>query len=362
VIRPGCLAESKLVVAVGPGGVGKTTTSAAMALAAARAGRSALVLTIDPAKRLADALGLSGLDDEIRPVPARGLPPGGRLDAAMLDTRSSYDALIGRITRSEEERRRILDNRAYRAFSRTLARSHAYVAMERLHHVVAHGGYDLVVLDTPPTRSALDILDAPGRLVRFLDERVIKWFLRVPPDAAARAGGPLLKALALLAGESTVVELVSFFAVLVHLREGFRHRAQATEAMLRAPSTAFVLVAAPQSTSLADAAFLRDDLAARGAPLRATIFNRGYVAEPGDDGAKVRPESLDPSASPAVHALRRAFVEENQARAEAMRAFLEAGASRAGVEAFAVAEREDEVRDLDGLDALLRETVSLPTD
>jgi anion-transporting ArsA/GET3 family ATPase len=362
VIRPACLAEAKLVVAVGPGGVGKTTTSAAMALAAARAGRATLVLTIDPAKRLADALGLSGLDDEVRPVPARDLPPGGRLDAAMLDTRASYDALIGRITRSDEERARILENRAYRAFSRTLARSHAYVAMERLYDVVEHGGYDLVVLDTPPTRSALDILDAPGRLVRFLDERVVKWFLRAPPEAAARAGGPLLRALAALAGESTVTELVAFFAVLAHLREGFRHRAAATETMLRAPSTAFVLVAAPQSTSLADAAFLRDDLAARGVPLSAVIFNRGYVPEPGDGGLPVRPTSLDPDASPAIRALRQAFAAENLDRAEAMRAFLATARSERRPERFALAELEDEVRDLDGLDGLLTSSVSLPTD
>src|SRR5690606_1744898 len=117
---------ARLIVCVGPGGVGKTTTAAALGLAAADAGRAVLVLTIDPARRLADALGLDGLDDEVKRVAIPGLPPGGRLDAAMLDTRASYDALITRITRTEEERARILDNRAYRAFSRTLARSHAY--------------------------------------------------------------------------------------------------------------------------------------------------------------------------------------------------------------------------------------------
>src|SRR5690606_28307354 len=110
------------------------------------------------------------------------------------------DALHTRITRSEEERARILGNRAYRAFSRTLARSHAYIAMERLHHVVHSGGYDLVVLDTPPTRSALDILDAPGRLVRFLDERVVRWFLEAPTGAVAGLASPLMQALEGLAG------------------------------------------------------------------------------------------------------------------------------------------------------------------
>src|SRR5690606_8063782 len=134
-------------------------------------------------------------------------------------------ALITRITRTEEERARILDNRAYRAFSRTLARSHAYVAMERLHEVVSDGGYDLVVLDTPPTRSALDILDAPGRLVRFLDERVVRWFLSAPSGAVAGIRSPLMRALRALAGDSTLTELIAFLSALAHLRDGFRARA-----------------------------------------------------------------------------------------------------------------------------------------
>src|SRR5690606_32053011 len=132
-----------------------------------------------------------------------------------------------------------------------------------------------------------------------------------------------------------------------------RHRAAATEAMLRAPSTAFVLVAAPQSTSLADATFLRDDLEARGVPLRALVFNRGFVPEPGEPRVPVHPESRDPEVSPAVRALRRAYAEENQARAEAIAGFL-SGVDRA-VETLVVAERSDDVRDLDGLFALLRD-------
>ncbi len=352
-----CLDDARLVVCVGPGGVGKTTTSAALAIAAARMGRSTLVLTIDPAKRLADALGLSGLDDEIRAVPAPGLAPGVRLDAAMLDTRASYDALIGRITRTDEERDRILTNRVYRAFSRTLARSHAYVAMERLHHVVEDGGYDLVVLDTPPMRSALDILDAPGRLVRFLDERVVDWFLRSSPDSEARARGPLRRAFAALAGESTISELASFFSVLAHLRDGFRRRALAAEAMLRARDTAFVLVAAAQSTSLADAAFLRDDLGARGVPLRAAIFNRGYVPEPGHPEAPVLPVSPAPHPNPSIRAVRERFAAENGARAEAMRSFVEALPTDA--EVLATPDFEVDVRDLDALAAMLAHTVRL---
>ena len=158
------IASNRLIVTVGPGGVGKTTLPAALALAAAQSGRKTLVLTIDPAKRLAQALGLSGVDDATHRVPM----DQGHLDAVMLDTGRSFDALIERVAKSDAQRDEIFENRIYRAFSRTMARSHAYIAMERLYHASTHGEYDLIVLDTPPMRSALDILDAPERLVRFL--------------------------------------------------------------------------------------------------------------------------------------------------------------------------------------------------
>ncbi|MEM9462738.1 MAG: ArsA-related P-loop ATPase, partial [Myxococcota bacterium] len=172
--------RGSLLVCVGPGGVGKTTVSAALGLAAARAGRKTLVLTIDPARRLADALGLDGLDDTIRRVPLEQLgdpASTGSLWAAMVDTGASYDALIERIAPDEVTRQQVLTNRVYRAISRSLSRSHAYVAMERLYDAMENGDYDLVVLDTPPARNALDILDAPAHLARFLDGRIVSWFI-----------------------------------------------------------------------------------------------------------------------------------------------------------------------------------------
>lgn len=296
------LRTRRLIVCVGPGGVGKTTSSAAMALRAARMGRRALVLTIDPAKRLADALGLDGLDDEVRRVPGvDALPPltpgvaPAPLDAAMLDTKASYDALLTRIT-DAASRERIFGNRAYQAFSRTMARSHAYVAMERLLQVVEEGRWDLIVLDTPPTRSALDILDAPERLVRFLDERVVQWFLRgsdgsdtpanAPGDtgeeqgARTLGGRAALKLLSVLVGADVVSELVSFFSVLAHLRQGFRDRAARTAALLTSPSTAFVLTAAPMPSGLADAGNLLAGLMERRVPLSLVLFNRAFTTEP----------------------------------------------------------------------------------
>jgi len=359
------LRTRRLIICVGPGGVGKTTSSAAMALRAARMGRRALVLTIDPAKRLADALGLDGLDDEVRRVPGvDALPPltpgvpGATLDAAMLDTKASYDALLTRIT-DAASRERIFGNRAYQAFSRTMARSHAYVAMERLLHVVEEGRWDLIVLDTPPTRSALDILDAPERLVRFLDERVVQWFLRGPSstdtapttddteDAGSEGGArglggrAALKLLGVLVGAEVVAELVSFFSVLAHLRQGFRDRAARTAALLTSTSTAFVLTAAPMPSGLADASNLLAGLMERRVPLSLLLFNRAFTTEPGDNattgGSGVAFDwqpllPVRPSEPPDLGAeldrlrvrlgdVRRAAHAENMADLERMRAF-----------------------------------------
>ncbi len=357
------LREQRLVVTVGPGGVGKTTTAAALALGAAALGRRALVITIDPARRLADALGLDALEDEIRRVPAVSSP----LSAAMLDTKKSFDALMARLAQSDEERRLILENPAYHAFSRTLARSHAYVAMERVYDVLHGGDFDLVVLDTPPTRSALDILDAPGRLVRFLDDQVVESFLR---GADGGLGGGAIGLLARLAGDYGVAELelerqiatglyvdlfpvvtggelLSFFQVLAHLRGGFRERAATMDAVLRAPDTAFVLVSAPMATSLGDAAFLRAGLLARDVPPARVVMNRAYWSEPGHPEAPALSQSPDPHPDPAVAAVRASIAQANAARAEAAARF-------AGASPFvSVPELEDEVRDADALRAML---------
>jgi anion-transporting ArsA/GET3 family ATPase len=276
------LRSRQLVVCVGPGGVGKTTVAAALGVRAAQLGRRTLVLTIDPARRLITTLGLADLGDAYREVPLRGLGGEAPLYAAMLDPGASFDALVDRIAVDPAHRERILDNRLYRIFSRAFGNAHAYIAMERLHDAVASGGFDLVILDTPPTRNALDILDAPGRLLAFLDERVVGWLLRQPPEGLrarllARGGAAARKLLALLAGESLVDDLADFLGLFAALRPGFQARADAVQGLLRAPESAFALVTSPLADNLADAAYLRDGLAERGVPLRALVVNRAYV-------------------------------------------------------------------------------------
>lgn len=270
--------DARVLVCVGPGGVGKTTLAAAIAVDAAAAGRRVALVTIDPARRLASALGLAGhLDDALRPVPGA---PG--LEAAMLDTRASFDALVARIAASEPERRAILENRVYEAFSRTLARPHAYVAMERLHDLVTRGEHDLVVLDTPPTRSALDILDAPGRLARFAGSGVADALVAAlgPRQSGLRAGlrrrgqAVVGELLAQLFGRQLAEDLAGFFAVLLHLRTGFATRAAEVQRILRAPGTAFVLAAAPDATHLEDARALAAGLAERGVRIDCVLSNR----------------------------------------------------------------------------------------
>jgi len=276
------LRSRKLLVCVGPGGVGKTTVAAALGVRAAQLGRRTLVLTIDPARRLITTLGLDELGDAYRTIPLGDLGGEAPLSAAMLDPGASFDALVGRVATDEEHRSRILDNRIYRLMSRAFGNAHAYVAMERLYDATASDEFDLVILDTPPTRNALDILDAPGRLLAFLDERVLGWLLRQPPEGLrarllARSGAAARALLSLLAGDALVDDLAAFLELFISLRPGFQERAVAVQERLRAPETAFVLVTSPLADNLADAAYLRDGLAGRGVPLRALIVNRAYV-------------------------------------------------------------------------------------
>lgn len=290
------LLDKDLLVSVGPGGVGKTTISAAMALQSARMGRNTLVLTIDPARRLAQALGLDGLDDAVQEVSieelrATGMEVKGKLYAAMLDTGASFDTLMSRIAPNPQVEQRILNNRVYRAMAGTLARSHAYVAMERLYEVMEDERFDLVILDTPPTRNALDILDAPGALMAFLEENVVKWFVRKPAKGLRgrlwnTGSVATTRLLGMLAGQDFLEEVISFFESFYELREGFSERADRARAYLRHPRSAFVIVTSADPANLEDAKNLAEGVRSRGVRIAAAVFNRCY--EPiGEDRLEV---------------------------------------------------------------------------
>jgi anion-transporting ArsA/GET3 family ATPase len=277
--------ECGLAFCVGVGGVGKTTFAAALALSEAMRGRSVLVLTADPARRLADALGIHQLDD----VPATVSLPGSRggtLRAAMLETKASADDIIRRASRDPARAQRVLDNRIYQAFSNTLARSHAYAAMERVHEAMHDERYDLVVVDTPPAQSSIEILDAPDRLVRFLDQGVVRWFLSA--SGAGAGGGPTLaqRLLRTVAGESLVSALTEFLTEMSFLRDGFAARARDVQTFMRSAKTRFVLVSSADSVGMEAARSVAREVRSRGFALDRVVFNRGFI-----EGI----ETLDPS-------------------------------------------------------------------
>ena len=225
------LKTQRLIVCVGPGGVGKTTAAAALGARAAELGRKAVVMTIDPARRLADVLGLDGIDDAFQKVSLPDAP--GELYAAMLDTKRSFDSLMARVCEDEAELEAIMENRIYVAFSRTTERAHAYIAMERLFDALQDPRFDLVILDTPPAENALEILDSAGRLVRFLNSRTLRWLLRWGPKGGGRFGG-ISSLFGKALGAGLLTEIVTFLRLFAAMTPGFERRARTSESALLA--------------------------------------------------------------------------------------------------------------------------------
>jgi anion-transporting ArsA/GET3 family ATPase len=272
--------ECRLVFCVGVGGVGKTTFAAALGLREALRGRSVLVLTADPARRLADALGVHGLVDVPSDISLPHPVLGGELHAAMLETKASADQIILRAAQDAERAKRVLENRIYRAFSNTLARSHAYAAMERMHETIHDSRYDLVVVDTPPAQSSIEILDAPVRLVGFLDQRVVRWFLQASEDSQSLRGMTLAqRLLKIVAGESLVAALTEFLSEMAFLREGFAKRAKDVWDFTRSAETSFVLVSSPDWAGVEAAKSVAGEVAGRGFRLEHLVFNRAFIPE-----------------------------------------------------------------------------------
>jgi anion-transporting ArsA/GET3 family ATPase len=276
-------AESRVVICCGSGGVGKTTIAAVLALEAARRGRNTCVVTIDPAKRLADALGLEALSDTPAAIDRDRwdedgtAAPGGSIAALMLDTKSTFDQLVTGNAETDEQAQRILDNRFYRNVSGALGGTQEYMAMEKLHELHEHGNFDLIVVDTPPTRHALDFLDAPRRLVRLLDNRIFR-MLMMPTRAylkvASVAVQTFLRTVAKVVGSEVIDDVVAFFRAFEGMEAGFRARALAVEELLAAPDTAFVLVTSPRRDALEEAEFFARQLEQGGQQIDALIVNR----------------------------------------------------------------------------------------
>ena len=290
-----------IIVCCGSGGVGKTTASAALALRAAERGRRVVVLTIDPARRLAQSMGIEALDNTPRPVQGvltpedsgEAAPP--RLDAMMLDMKRTFDEVV--LSQANPEKaRQILDNPFYIALSSSFAGTQEYMAMEKLGQIHADakrdGSYDLIVVDTPPSRSALDFLDAPERLSSFLDGRFIRLLLtpaRGPARMMTAGLGLITGALNKILGTQVLRDMQTFVAAFDTLFGGFRARAQKTFQLLQTDGTAFLVVAAPEPDALREAAYFVERLSEDDMPLAGLIVNR---ASPAPEGAVSADEAM----------------------------------------------------------------------
>ncbi|NLY94161.1 MAG: ArsA family ATPase [Myxococcales bacterium] len=287
------LASHRVVVTVGSGGVGKTTSAAALAVHAAMQGRRVLCLTIDPARRLANSLGLSEMTSSEQEVPrelfeAAGLELRGSLAAMMLDTKKTFDTLVANLAKSPEARDRILNNEIYKYVSGSLAGTQEYMAMEKLFEVRKDPQWDLVVLDTPPTANALDFLDAPERLVGAIDSPATRWFVQAYESSQKGAFGALLSkgasmllnGLSKFTGADFLKQIAEFIAGLNELFGGFREHAEEVSAALRSPDVAFLVVTSPHPLAVREAMFFSDKLKDAGMRRDGVIVNQVHQLLP----------------------------------------------------------------------------------
>ena len=284
----GLLDSKRILLCCGSGGVGKTTTAASLGLLAASRGRSVLVLTIDPAKRLAQAMGLDNLSHEPQAIDIsklEAIDSAGALYGMMLDTKRTFDHLVERYAPSDEARQAIFDNRYYQHISSSLAGSREFMAMERVYEIASEGRYDLVVVDTPPSQHALDFIDAPKRMFDLFEGRFLKLLLK-PYQVVGKRGLSLfrrgseksLKFLEKLTGYQFINELSEFFLVFTDMFEGFKERSERVRELLGQNDSSFLLVCAPEPASLNQAQRFFQRLRGEDLPVGGMIVNRVHIA------------------------------------------------------------------------------------
>lgn len=283
------LEQSSIIICCGSGGVGKTTTAAAIGIAAAGKGRRVVVVTIDPAKRLADALGLDGeLGNEPHQIDSPQASPG-QLWAMMLDTQATFNEVVRTYSADKEQVERIMSNRFFRNISKNLSGTQEYMAAEKLFQLHGDARFDLVVIDTPPTRDALNFLDAPNRLIRFLDHRLYRLLLtpaRSGLKVLAAAMQPIVRAIARIVGAQALDDALAFFRAFDGMDAGFRHRAEQVVNLLRSPSTSYVVVTSPNLETIDESDYFVSKLHEEGLSTAALIINRIQPSF-ADDGPKI---------------------------------------------------------------------------
>ena len=302
----------RVLITVGAGGVGKTTTAAALALAAAKRGRRVLVMTIDPAHRLAESLGIGHMPTEAVDIDPRRFasadyPLEGSLTAMMLDTKRTFDDLVIKHSSTKEKAQKLLDNKLYQYVSTSLAGTQEYMAMEKLVAVKNDPRWDLVILDTPPTANALDFLDAPERLMEALDSATMKWFVqafessgKLSLNLLARSAAMVLRGIGKITGGGFLEAMAEFITELNDLFGGFKHRAAQVQKALRMPEVAFVLVTSPSPMSIKEVLYFSERLAEHDMPRGAFVVNR-FRCPPPLPGAKIA--LADVSAALASHGI-----------------------------------------------------------
>ncbi|HET6816702.1 MAG TPA: ArsA-related P-loop ATPase [Mycobacteriales bacterium] len=364
------LDSASILVCCGAGGVGKTTTSAALALRAAERGRRVCVLTIDPARRLAQSMGLTELDNTPRAVAGVDVSNGGSLDAMMLDMKRTFDDIV--LAHADPQRaQQILSNPFYVSLSSSFAGTQEYMAMEKLGQLKRDGTWELIVVDTPPSRSALDFLDAPQRLGRFLDGRMIRLLL-----APAKAGGRgmmkvftaglsmFTNVLTRIIGAQALKDLSLFVTSLETMFGGFRERAEQTYRLLKEPGTAFVVVAVPERDALREAAYFVERLADEQMPLAMLALNRVHTSgapQLSVERSLAAAEALDDSGeSPLTAAVLRIHAERLKTSARDGHLAERFVAAHPGVPVVQVAAQPNDVHDLDGLRLIVDELANGP--